>query len=531
MRITLLASLCLIAPAAAQSMFTAGPLTGNPAPQLDAYTPAAPGGSYLVTNYAYDDGSSEGSVGVNNITFGILWLQHFSAGCDTIDTIEVVWGSPAAAGAGPPDGTPAAVYVWDDPTNDGNPADAVLLTTVPTVVANNETDIFNSIAIPPTAVSGTFFIGAATDAALRPAPLDTGQASLGRGWITGSSGGFVGLDPVNLSNAVANNVGLVELDAIGIPGVWLIRAAGTGAPELTTLFSRGNGISTGMQMFDITVLNPNGVVINELDLNVDASGVPVNIDVYMCDTTYVGNEANQAAWRYMGCGTGNGAGLNLPTNIDIPDFGLPMGAYGIAVHYLDPAVGINYTNGNGANQQFFDANIQLDLGIAKTAFFGGSTFSPRVWNGTVRYCVGTGADPAPYCVSTVNSNGCSGGIVMSGTPSVSSGSFFVDAKNVMNKKPGLLFYGTAPSAAPFMGGTLCVATPLKRTKAQPTGGTPKPGNDCTGAMTFDFGAYIQGGGDPAIVAGSQVFAQYLHRDPGSAFGWGLTDGGQFTMHP
>ena len=58
------------------------------------------------------------------------------------------------------------------------------------------------------------------------------------------------------------------------------------------------------------------------------------------------------------------------------------GINGIALHTLSAAH--NYTNGNGTNQSFGDAFIQLDLGSASNTPFGGA-FTPRVFNGIVHY--------------------------------------------------------------------------------------------------------------------------------------------------
>jgi hypothetical protein len=47
----------------------------------------------------------------------------------------------------------------------------------------------------------------------------------------------------------------------------------------------------------------------------------------------------------------------------------------------------SYTNGDGGNQQYSNANVQLDLGTASNVAFTAPLFSPRVWNGTVIYNV------------------------------------------------------------------------------------------------------------------------------------------------
>jgi hypothetical protein len=89
----------------------------------------------------------------------------------------------------------------------------------------------------------------------------------------------------------------------------------------------------------------------------------------------------------------------------------------------------------------------------------------------------------------------------------------ITCNNVLNNKNGLLFWGFASSAAPFQGGTKCVASPTIRTPNSGSGGSPA-GNDCSGAYAFAFGtAYMNTlGVDP----GDTIYAQWWMRDPASA---------------
>jgi hypothetical protein len=136
-----------------------------------------------------------------------------------------------------------------------------------------------------------------------------------------------------------------------------------------------------------------------------------------------------------------------------------------------------------------------------------------------------------YCVSKPNSQGCSALMSQSGTPSASSASpFLLQASQVLNQKNGILIYGFAPWNVPFQGGTLCIAGQVRRTAGQNSGGTVG-GPDCSGTYSFNFNAHIQGGSDPLLVAGEQVFTQYWYRDPVSPSGTGLSDASQFTIQP
>lgn len=107
------------------------------------------------------------------------------------------------------------------------------------------------------------------------------------------------------------------------------------------------------------------------------------------------------------------------------------------------------------------------------------------------------------------------------------------AHNTLENKTGLLMYGLLGRAEiPFLGGTLCVAPPLRRTPVQFTsavlGGGP-PG--CSGAMTFDFTSWLQAGTDPFLAPGVQVNAQYRYRDPAATFGAAFTNAIEFTIEP
>lgn len=126
-----------------------------------------------------------------------------------------------------------------------------------------------------------------------------------------------------------------------------------------------------------------------------------------------------------------------------------------------------------------------------------------------------------YCTAKPNSLGCLPAISSSGTPSATAGSGFdVVGSNVRNNKSGLLLYGVGGRAAlPFQGGTLCVATPIKRTRALTSGGTPAPANDCSGAFMIDMNAFALSAGPPAPLPalrqpGSVVNCQFWGRDQG-----------------
>jgi hypothetical protein len=139
--------------------------------------------------------------------------------------------------------------------------------------------------------------------------------------------------------------------------------------------------------------------------------------------------------------------------------------------------------------------------------------------------------PSSYCVGKVNSLGCTPAMNSSGTPSASSSApFTLSCNNAINQVSGLFFYSGTATAVAFQGGTLCVQTPLKRSAVQASGGSTS-GVDCTGVFTWDFGARIQNGVDPALVAGAEVFVQCWSRDSASPSTTSLSNGRRFYINP
>lgn len=167
-------------------------------------------------------------------------------------------------------------------------------------------------------------------------------------------------------------------------------------------------------------------------------------------------------------------------------------------------------------------------------FYGDPTFFFifDIWNvGIDNARISDEVPTSSYCIAKTNSQGCAAAVTLAGTPSATSAlPFTVGAVSAINNANGILFYGFGPNNGTLLGGTLCVASPITRTQLQVSGGSPV-GTDCSGTYALDFNALIQGGGDPLLVAGEEVFAQYWYRDPAGSFGSALSDGAQFTIQP
>jgi hypothetical protein len=148
--------------------------------------------------------------------------------------------------------------------------------------------------------------------------------------------------------------------------------------------------------------------------------------------------------------------------------------------------------------------------------------------------------PKTYCTAKMNSVGCTPAIGFAGTPSIAAQSgFAVIGYNVRNQKSGLLFYGTTGQVGvPFQGGTLCVASPIRRTPAVSSGGAILPLNNCSGIYAIDMNSFASGqlGGTPSPqlqVLGTLVSCQWWGRDPGfpAPNNTTLTNGLQYTVCP
>jgi hypothetical protein len=162
---------------------------------------------------------------------------------------------------------------------------------------------------------------------------------------------------------------------------------------ITTLFTGGNnGASLWTVYYDVNVTNPTGLNITGFDINTNSAvGTPFTVDFYATALggTYVGNDANPAAWTLLeSSNPGTAATANTPSHVDFttPIF-FTAGTRGFALRYI--GVAPVYTNGNGSNQFFSNADLALTLGAARSTttgpFTGGTFFSPRVWNGTIYY--------------------------------------------------------------------------------------------------------------------------------------------------
>jgi hypothetical protein len=298
--------------------------------------------------------------------------------------------------------------------------------------------------------------------------------------------------------------------------------------SLTTTYAGGNGQDGNM--FNVTAVNT--VTITSFDVHFGLGTVP--FEVYSIAGGYQGNETNAAAWTLIGSGqhivtTPQGTGQPLALAIDVTiQAGQTVGFY--VTNTGGSAPNIIYSNGTGVLYQ--DANIQMPEGVGKAYPFGG-TYTPRTWNGTVHYTLGSPCPSTTYCTAKASSDGCLPSIAHSGGPSMSlTSGFTITASNLPAGVFGTFVYSLGGRAAiPLYGGTLCIQPPVRKTQyaLANTGGS----STCDGTLSIDFNAFRATGVNPFLVAGQQVNGQFFHRDPGFASpnNVGLSDAIEFTICP
>jgi hypothetical protein len=149
--------------------------------------------------------------------------------------------------------------------------------------------------------------------------------------------------------------------------------------------------------------------------------------------------------------------------------------------------------------------------------------NPRLWDGiallgnqtgprydSIHISIGGATNPVTYCTAQVNSAGCTPAIGWSGSTSLSDAQpLVISATQMLPNKSFVLFYSASgANDAPFLGGTLCVKSPLKRTQVGMTTSSAMP---CGATASFDFEAYLASGSDPLLQIGSSVWAQFWSR--------------------
>lgn len=183
-------------------------------------------GFELPVVYSHDDGDGDTNQGPPS-TFDpdMLWGNYYLTvpGAEVIERIQVAFGptGPSVAAG------PVTFWLLDDPDMDFDPRNATALASVQ-ATPDVFNDTFFSVAIPPTRVSGAFFIGASArllGGVDRPARVDT-NAPGDRSWF------FYAPDIAAVIDDLASAPFGTRMDNpqfVIFPGAFMVRA--TGQPD------------------------------------------------------------------------------------------------------------------------------------------------------------------------------------------------------------------------------------------------------------------------------------------------------------
>jgi hypothetical protein len=223
--------------------------SSSPAPAVDRpQRGAPPHGGYLNNIYSIDDNTTELALGM---TQGgtMCWLQTFdtrpSAEYDVITEVMAAYGYPQLAGLCVPNGTMVTACVWEDPDDDGDPSNAVLLTTSVSTVQHADTQILNSIPVPPVTVRGRFFVGVFLFhfAGQFPASRDLDTLPQGRSFFLATLTGVSSFNPAQLTSPGHSQIFSMDTAGPSIqPSVWRLRAVGTGAASVVHCSPKVNSL-------------------------------------------------------------------------------------------------------------------------------------------------------------------------------------------------------------------------------------------------------------------------------------------------
>jgi PKD repeat protein len=137
------------------------------------------------------------------------------------------------------------------------------------------------------------------------------------------------------------------------------------------------------------VLRPRRVELNSY-ATVNAA---LNLQVYTCASTYVGNETNPSAWTQIAQDNGSavGAGQDVPSAVTLQaPVLLPAGTYGMAlVSNGGSSLHERQRHEPELQRQLLDAAARR-LGLAPRPRSRASPITPRVWNGSIVYTPASG---------------------------------------------------------------------------------------------------------------------------------------------
>jgi hypothetical protein len=173
--------------------------------------------------YRLDDGAGNFNIGPSQFDANMTWLNTFQTepGAERIGRVLVSFGDiEDNDGVAGPDGVTVAVL--DDPTDDGDPTDAVLLGTGTGVWTDAGPNVFLAFDLDePVEVEGTFFVAVMMDVLQRANPARMDPQGQGAGMLSWM---FYNPEP-NLDD-LGSSPFILRMGDSPFVGAWMIRAEG-----------------------------------------------------------------------------------------------------------------------------------------------------------------------------------------------------------------------------------------------------------------------------------------------------------------
>jgi len=348
-----------------------------------SFNPVASGGGGCAP---HDDGTTENSVG---LTAGgaMGWLVGYGAvgQTNTVSDIQTCVGTPLFPGGA--SAGPITLAVFDDPNDDGDPSDCILITSFTGTVLQSsvDTDVLQTFTLPsPVSATGVFFVGAfQTHAAGQfPAPLDQSGGggsvcSAAPEWLVGDTSGTI-----NLNTLTANNVPPQSNASVGLPGNWLLRITCSSAPGTPYCFGDGSGTAcpcgnnspAGSGAGCLNSLGTGGLLaatgtasISNDTLSLNGSGMPNGAVLYFQGTLQLAGGAGAVFGDGLRCAGGTVIRLGTKTNVG-GSSSYPGGSTPISIKGSNVAGNIRDYQGWYRNAQVFctSATFNLTNGIQIT---------------------------------------------------------------------------------------------------------------------------------------------------------------------
>jgi PKD repeat protein len=191
--------------------------------------------------------------------------------------------------------------------------------------------------------------------------------------------------------------------------------------SLNTAYNASSNLTQpgGILMFDANVTATESLILSALDVSVlSPLDNPIDVEVYLTDTTWVGKEVQPDAWRKVAVGSGRSAGANIASKVilDRPILLLGGKRYGIGIRYI----GVHpYYMSSTNTVPVSNADLALTFGAAVNTTSGPFTSAtlnqPRSWCGGFHY-----VKQSQWAVGSLNwfGNGCTGSL---GVPRLTPG--------------------------------------------------------------------------------------------------------------